>query len=184
MAKKQRPSFSATPPQTPAARPDTGWVYRTEDPDPPVGVADTPSHHARGLSIVNKYAGIGAGAGVIPLPWLDMAALWTVQMLMVRELAAEYEHPFEAEGFKAVLSSLTGVLATRWAGGGWGRSLLKSIPVIGTFAGGAAMAAFGSASTYAIGRAFVAHFENGGTLHDLRSDAGRDQLRRDVAQLA
>ena len=36
--------------------------------------------------IISKYVGWGAGSGVIPVPLLDVAAIATVQVMMIRDL--------------------------------------------------------------------------------------------------
>ena len=50
--------------------------------------------------------------------------------------------------------------------GGFVGSLLKALPLVGTFAGTISMSLFSGATTYAIGQVFIRHFELGGTLLD------------------
>jgi uncharacterized protein (DUF697 family) len=42
-------------------------------------------------------------------------------------------------------------------------SLLKAVPVVGQLAGAPAMVLFCGASTWALGKVFIQHFESGGT---------------------
>jgi uncharacterized protein (DUF697 family) len=45
-------------------------------------------------------------------------------------------------------------------------SALKTVPVLGMLAGGFVMPALSAGASYAIGKAFIQHFESGGTLLD------------------
>ncbi len=139
--------------------------------------SDTPetatARHERASAIVKRYATASAAAGLVPVPWLDMAAISGVQMAMIGALAKEYDQPFEEEAFAAVLSSVGGASAAGWAARGWGRSLLKAIPGVGSWIAALSMPAFASAMTCAVGTAFINHFESGGP----RSDAPLDHTR-------
>ena len=47
----------------------------------------------RAEEIIKKYAAYSAGAGMIPIPTLDMAAIAGVQLKMIKDLSAVYESP-------------------------------------------------------------------------------------------
>ncbi|MEY3194617.1 MAG: hypothetical protein RIQ78_714 [Bacteroidota bacterium] len=96
------------------------------------------------------------GAGLIPVPVLDAAAILTIQILMTRDIARAYGTPFSQSRAKSIITVLVGDVAT----GG----LIKFIPGVGTFLGSGATAVAGAASTYALGRVFSQHFSQGGTL--------------------
>ncbi|HEX4963594.1 MAG TPA: DUF697 domain-containing protein [Thermoanaerobaculia bacterium] len=118
------------------------------------------------------------GFGLIPLPIIDLAAISTVQIRMLRSLCDVYGEPFSENEGKALISALLGgIVPTKLA---WGpvRSLLKAIPVVGPLVGAAAMPLFASASTYAVGHTFIHHFESGGTLLDLDPAKLRDYVAR------
>jgi uncharacterized protein (DUF697 family) len=117
---------------------------------------------AEALSLVNKHVAVSAGVGLIPFPLIDMVALTGVQVNMLRTVAGVYGVPFSANLVKSLVSSLIGGVLPGKAAIGAG-SLVKSIPVVGTYLGWAAMPALASALTFAIGRVFVQHFESGGT---------------------
>lgn len=86
-----------------------------------------------------------------------------------------YEVPFKKHLAKALLSTLMGSLASGVAAPVAG-SALKLVPGIGTLVGGAGMATLGGASTYAIGRVFKQHFEEGGTLEDFDPNKVGEEL--------
>jgi uncharacterized protein (DUF697 family) len=97
-----------------------------------------------------------AGVGLIPVPVLDAAALLSVQVLMIRDLAHVYGTEFKEQRVRSLVTTLVGDAATV--------GVFKFIPGIGTFFGGLSGAAVGAAATYALGKLFTLHFAQGGTL--------------------
>jgi len=115
--------------------------------------------------IVRKWTYVAAGAGLIPIPMADLAAIVAVQLKLVADLSAHYGVPFYRNQGKAALGALTGGIASRQLAPLLG-SALKAIPVVGQFGGVAASTLSAGAATYAVGRVFDLHFSNGGTLLD------------------
>jgi len=102
-----------------------------------------------------RYHTVGAAAALLlPVPLLDVALLIGIQVNLVRSLAKIYDMPFSDEVGKSLVSALIGVSVP---GAAW--SLTKLIPIVGMVSASAA----GAASTYAVGKVFVQHFESGGT---------------------
>jgi uncharacterized protein (DUF697 family) len=99
------------------------------------------------------------GAGLIPLPLLDVAAVSAIQMDMVRKICNVYGQNFSEMHAKAWVSALGGSVSSRLAAEG-----AKLIPGVGQILGGIAMSALSGASTYGIGKVFYKHFEGGGSL--------------------
>lgn len=106
------------------------------------------------------------GVGLIPVPLVDVVALMGVQLDMIRKIAAEYDIPFKQDRGKSIITSLVGGLLSMEFGFSLS-SLIKCIPVIGQTTGAIAMPIISGASTYAIYKVFVQHFESGGTILDL-----------------
>lgn len=106
------------------------------------------------------------GVGLIPVPFVDLAAVMGIQLDMIKKLSAEYDIPFKKDIGKSVIATLAGGFIPT-AFGGAISSMVKFIPVIGTTTGAITMPVFCGASTYAIGKVFVQHFESGGTFLDL-----------------
>lgn len=116
--------------------------------------------------LVRKWMWWTMGAGLIPVPFVDLAAVSGVQLKMLSDLSKLYEVKFSENRGKAIISALLGsVVPNSLAGGGVG-SILKMIPLVGTFLGGISMSLFSGAATYAIGKSFIQHFESGGTFLD------------------
>lgn len=116
--------------------------------------------------IVMNHVYWSLGAGVIPIPILDIAAVTATQVDMLRQLANLYEVRFLEDQGKVLVTGLAGGAVARIAG-----SLIKAIPLVGTILGVVSMPAMSAASTYAIGHVFIRHFENGGTLANFEPTA-------------
>lgn len=128
-------------------------------------------------ALVRKHAFGAAGVGLLPLPLLDLVLISGVQLNLLRVLAQRYELPFTDELGRAALSALIGGSATLAA-----CSLAKTIPVYGWAIGSFGAPVFAGASTYAVGRLFVQHFESGGTFLTFDPEAVREHYRRLYAQ--
>ncbi len=115
--------------------------------------------------IIEQYMLASAGTGMVPLPLLDTAALTGVQLRMLQRLSALYRVEFTVPVAKTLLSTL----ATTTFRLTIGRSLFsfsKFIPGFGQSVGTMGTAFLGMASTYATGKVFSKHFEQGGTLQN------------------
>lgn len=138
------------------------------------------TRQAEANRIVNSYLGWSAGAGLIPFPIVDMVLITGMQIKMVASLAALYGVPFSRNVVKSVIAGLVGSVVP----GGLTRlssSLIKSVPGVGTVLGMFAFPVFASASTYAVGKVFIQHFESGGNLLSFDSAAMREHFRREFA---
>jgi len=116
----------------------------------------------RAEAIIKRYMYLSMGAGLIPIPVADMAAVMGLQLRMVAVLAEEYKQDFSHDVGKAFIAALVGSSVPA-AGGPALASLLKRVPVIGQTVGVLAMPLLGGASTYAVGKVFSQHFASGGT---------------------
>jgi uncharacterized protein (DUF697 family) len=95
-----------------------------------------------------------------------------IQLNMVAALADAHGQEFSREAGRAfvaalVCGSLPTAMAVPFA------RLIKAIPLIGQTAGVLAMPALAGASTYAVGKVFVQHFESGRTFRDFDPEAAR-----------
>lgn len=115
------------------------------------------------LKIVKNYMWWSMGAGLIPIPILDLAAIGSVQLRMLGEISKTYGIPFEENRGKALISTLVGFVLERSVAFGSVGSLLKLIPGVGALAGAPTMALSCGAYTWALGKVFIQHFEAGGT---------------------
>jgi len=102
------------------------------------------------------YAG---GLGLLPLPWIDVAAILGVQIVMLRDIAKVYDIDFKEQTVRSIVTTLVGDLGALGVMSG-----VKSIPVVGSIVGGFTTSLAGAAATYALGKVFTQHFDQGGTL--------------------
>ena len=116
------------------------------------------------LCTVKRYMWLSMGAGLVPIPFLDIAVVSGVQLKMIAALSKIYDVPFKRNRGKAAAAALAGFMVPHTLACGFIGSLIKAIPVVGLLAGGPAMAAFSGASAWALGKVFIQHFESGGTL--------------------
>ncbi len=113
--------------------------------------------------IIDNHVLWSLGAGLMPVPLFDIAAVTAVQMDMLKQLADLYEADFSKSTGKTFVSALTGSTFARI-----GASVIKAVPGIGTVVGGLSMSVMSGASTYAVGQVAKAHFSSdGGLLGDI-----------------
>lgn len=112
--------------------------------------------------IIRNSVVFSSGAGLIPIPIVDLMAVTAVQLEMIRRLSKLYEVDFKETEGKAAILALTSSSLARLGG----RMLAKMIPVVGSIVGGVAVSALSGASTYAVGEVFKRHFNKGGTFLD------------------
>jgi uncharacterized protein (DUF697 family) len=106
------------------------------------------------------------GVGLVPVPIVDVVALMGIQLNMIRKIASEYDIPFRQDVGKSIITSLMGGFLPVTLGCAIA-SIIKFIPLIGQTTGAVTMPVVSGASTYAIYKVFVQHFESGGTFLDL-----------------
>ena len=129
-----------------------------------------------------KNHALGAmGVGLIPLPAADFMALTAVQVNLLRILSKFYQVPFSEDAGKKVVSALIGGYAPV-ALAMPAISLCKVIPLVGQSVGVLAMPAIAGATTYALGKVFVQHFESGGTFLNFNPSAVREFYRQQFAE--
>lgn len=122
----------------------------------------------QGESIVKNHVLISMGAGLVPIPILDIAAVTAVQMDMVKQLSWLYDVNYPSNFDKSLITALTGSLFARF-----GASFIKAIPVVGSVIGGLSMSIMSGASTYAVGQVFKRHFESGGDFSNFNPTTAR-----------
>jgi len=140
---------------------DTG-----DTPPPP---EDAPSVLPKAKEMVRTHALYASGAGLVPVPVADLAAVTAVQVNMLLELTSLYGRSYSRNAMREFATALTGGAAARI-----GASALKAIPGIGTLLGGAAMSITSGATTYAVGMVTIEELEQGREIGSTTSD----RLRR------
>jgi uncharacterized protein (DUF697 family) len=129
----------------------------------------------KALEIVRHYVWWSLGAGLIPVPIVDMVALSGLQLKMIHEISKVYGVRFDASRGKAIIASLLGsfvpeLLATLVA------TFLKALPTVGGLAGGT-MVFFAGGMSWALGKVFILHFESGGTMLNFDPEQLREYFK-------
>jgi len=154
-------------------------------------MTDTDSKIARAEATIKRHLLAALGVGLVPLPWLDLVALTGLQVNLVRSLAGIYGVAFSTELGRSAVGALLGGSVPLSLSANLGH-LAKGIPGIGWAVGGASAAVLGAASTYALGKVFVQHFESGSTLltfdaaqvrayYEQQYAKGKDEVRKNFA---
>jgi len=117
------------------------------------------SRRARADRVIKKHVIWSTGAGLIPIPVADLAAVTAVQVSMLEELAVIYGVQYSESVLKSFITALTGGMAARL-----GASALKAIPGLGSVIGGVSMSVMSGASTYAIGQVARRQFDDSADL--------------------
>jgi uncharacterized protein len=123
---------------------------------------------ARADEVINKYMWAAGGATAInPFPLLDLAGGSAITVKMVVDLAAVYQQKIDVDTVVTLLGQLgknlvamVGVSAAAPALAVGIGSLLKTVPGIGTIAGGAIQGLVQAVVTRWIGRVFCEYFRN------------------------
>ena len=129
--------------------------------------------------IIKNHMIASIGFGVIPAPIVDLIGLAATQLNMLRKLSDLYGHDFSEDLAKKAIASLVGGgLALPVAMGLY--SLIKIVPVIGQTAGVLSLGTTGAASTYAVGRVFIKHFESGGDFLSFNSKKAKEDFEEEL----
>ncbi|MGR9105462.1 MAG: YcjF family protein [Gammaproteobacteria bacterium] len=135
------------------------------------------SKTGRANKAVRNYTVASVVVGAVPLPVVDLLCLSGLQLKMLHKLSKLYEVQFSEQLGKSLIASLIGggvPLSFSTSLASLVKSLAKSVPVYGTATGMISVAVFGGASTYAIGKVFIQHFESGGTFLDFDPEQVKD----------
>ncbi len=174
-----KPKRAAPPsPEPTAATASAAEAAAPELPPPPSPpaipvVVEPAARAAAAEEIVRRYLPYALGAGLVPLPIFDVAAISGVQLKLIAELSALYGVEFTPHRARNIVAALLGgVGAWTLAAGAFG-SAIKMLPGVGTFFGAGTLPLMAGGATYATGRIFISHFESGGTLLDFDAVAFR-----------
>ena len=161
-----------------------------EPKDEPVGQQDT-TEDLEGFtpverdklaeSRVRQYALASMAAGLVPLPLVDLAAVFSIQLKLLHSLARIYGMAFRADLARSAIASLIGGALPVATAPSIASSLGKLIPGVGQTLATGSLVVLNGAATYALGKVFIQHFASGGTLLSFDPESVRsyfeEQLR-------
>jgi uncharacterized protein (DUF697 family) len=132
--------------------------------------------------LIRNHVLAACAASIVPVPLLDLAAITAVQVSMIQKLAAMYGRTFSESPVRNVVAALVGGVVGQGAGVVAAISLAKFIPGIGWMIGMVSLPAIVGGSTYAIGRVFLRHFEQGGSIYDISADNVRSYYKEQLGK--
>jgi uncharacterized protein (DUF697 family) len=144
--------------------------------DEAAAAPEAESRNEVATKLVDRFAIWSAVGGLIPIPVVDLLAVGGLQVQMLRRLSQIYDVEFSANRGKAIIAALAGTMIPATSGMG-AASALKAVPILGMLASGFVMPALSAGATYAIGKAFIQHFESGGTLLDFNPPDYREFVK-------
>lgn len=165
------PEASAPNPSAPAAGP--------QEAAPPAPTLDPAVRTAQAEGVIRRNVFWALGAGVLPLPILDVAAVTAVELKLLKELSAVYGVEFSARLGRKVILSLLASAGVLGAGCLIGGSLAKLIPMLGMTLGFVSVPVLVAAFTHALGRVLLMHFESGGSLLNFDPAAMRAHFQQE-----
>ncbi len=104
----------------------------------------------RALPTILTYSSLAATAAAVPLPWIDIPAVISLQSRLIYVLADQYDQQMNVGVLTKMAGAIAGQLALRFAV----RAPLKLIPVLGQTAN----AAMAFAYTFSLGKACCWYF--------------------------
>lgn len=133
---------------------------KTDKAETPPLTACEKSEHSQNIAQTSMYCAMGAG--LVPIPLFDFVVVTGIQLEMLRRLSNLYGVKFSAHAGKNIIGALVGggvpsVVSPIVA------STIKIIPIVGYTLGAVSMPVIAGATTYAIAKVFIQHFESGGT---------------------
>src|SRR4029079_1683428 len=188
MNKKKLPKANTPTEKNPATEPPRATRAATSDSVKASSarvkagaIADGPAgdRRSRATKVVERFSFLCGVAGLLPIPFVDLAAVAAVQIQMLRLISRVYDVPFSENRGKALIAGLFGTVIPVSTGVGMA-SMVKSIPIAGTAVGALVTPALAVAATYAIGMVFIQHFASGGTLLDFEPPNYREFISREM----
>ncbi len=148
---------------------------------PRLSQGEAEARRQQALSVVQDHTIGSLAPAAIPFPVFDLVALTGIQLKMLNSLCSLYGLTFSNKAARvAVTSLLSKMLSTSFTP--MLASFIKVIPGVGQASGVAGMMATGGASTYAVGKLFIRHFEAGGNLSNFNAKAMSGYLRQEFEQ--
>lgn len=131
---------------------------------------------------IKQYVLWGMAVGLVPLPLLDLAALFSLQLKLLHCLARIFDIEFRADLGRSAIASLIGGALPMVVAPTLAASLGKLIPGIGQTLALGSQAILNGSVTYAIGQVFLQHFASGGTFLTFSPEAVKDYFAEQVQE--
>jgi uncharacterized protein (DUF697 family) len=176
---KNRPKPAMRSKRRPSAKP----AAAAERTPPPSGAeAALELRRAQAGQIVERFTAYSAVGSIIPIPLVDTLSVVLLIVSMVKSLADIYEAPFSRDRVRAAVAGMLGGAGQAGVGSTVTAYLVKLTPGA-NMVGAAASSVTSAVLTRTIGRAFILHFETGGTALEFDPAVlrGHFEVKRSVA---
>ncbi len=144
-------------------------VAATAEASPPAASAVEPKaalqselRRAHAREAVERFATYSAVGGLLPLPFFDALSVTTTIVVMIQRVAGIYGERLKRDRARAFVAAFAAGMGLSGVGSATAVALAKWLPGA-NFVGGMISSATAAALTRTIGRAFILHFETGGT---------------------
>lgn len=128
---------------------------------------------AEASKIIRNHAIAAVASGILPIPLVGIGIMGGVTLRMIRQLARVYEVEFSEQRAESIIGSILGIGVA-----GTAISLLAGVPILRVVGA----LTLPSASTYALGKVFVEHFESGGTFLTFDPERGKQAYQKQLAE--
>jgi len=135
--------------------------------------------HDQAGDCINRHTIMAAAGGLIPVPFVEMAAVSTIQLRMIAKLCDIYEIKFSEHAVKNSIGTLLATVLPVSGVGYAASAFLRGVPLVGSVFGMVAMPSLFAASTYALGRVFSWHFSKGGTIGNFDAEKMKDRFKEE-----
>ena len=153
----------------------------TEDISNEETIEFAPVSREKAMGVVKNWATLAAGGGLVPVTGVDLAVITGFHLKMVHSLCKLYGIQFKKEvalgSISAILGGVGSVGLANVAKMSIAASVAKSVPLVGQLSTVFISPAVAYASAYALGKVFVHHFEDHGTLFSVDVKATKKTLK-------
>ncbi|MGA0128315.1 MAG: YcjF family protein [Burkholderiales bacterium] len=153
----------------------------TEDISNEESIEFAPVSREKAMGVVKNWATLAAGGGLVPVTGADLAVITGLHLKMVHSLCRLYGVQFKKEAALASISSILGGVGSvglaNVAKMSIAASVAKSVPLVGQLSTVFISPGVAYASAYAVGKVFVRHFEDHGTLFSVDMKATKKTLK-------
>jgi uncharacterized protein (DUF697 family) len=133
----------------------------------PVDAGGAKALELKADNLIKNHVLGACAASMVPVPLFDVAAITAVQVRMIYKLAEMYDKTFSEHAVRNTIAALVGGTVGHGAGVMAAISLTKAIPGVGWMLGMISLPAVAGGATYAVGRVFARHFQEGGSVSDI-----------------